>query len=486
MPNLGGAGPSRYSCRVRARADDPRAPAEAPPRQRVLVVDDDPSLGELLVTGLGGCGYEAEWRGDAREALAVLGRTEFAFVVTDLSMPGMDGIELCKRVVAEHPRLAVIVMTAHGSLEGAVSAMRAGARDFIVKPFEVAALALTLERAAYHGALREEVQRLRQVVAESRRFDEIVGGSPVMRELFELLSRVAQSDSAVLITGETGTGKELVARALHRNGKRKNAPFVAINCAAVPGPLLEAELFGYAKGAFTDAREARTGLFQQAHAGTLFLDEIGELPLTLQPKLLRALQERVVRPLGARAEVPIDVRLIAATNMDVEEAVLERRLREDLYFRINVIHLNLPPLRARGSDVLLLAEKFLRHFAAVAEKQVTAISRGAAAKLLAYPWPGNVRELQNCIERAVALTPYPEVSVDDLPERIRSYQSSHVLVAGDDPSELVTLAEMERRYVLKVVEAVGGQRTRAAGVLGLDRKTLYRKLQTYARARKKE
>src|SRR5213596_172780 len=262
-------------------------------------------------------------------------------------------------------------------------------------------------------------------------------------------------------------------------GRRKDGPFVAVNCAAMPEHLLESELFGHVRGAFTDARAARTGLFVQAHRGTLLLDEIGELPLALQPKLLRALQERAVRPIGGNEEVPFDVHLVATTNRDLESAVEEGRFREDLYFRVNVIHVAMPPLRARGSDVLLLAQHFLVHHAGKAGKRVTGLSPEAAERLLAYTWPGNVRELQNAMERAVALAQYDHVTVDDLPETIRSYRPSHVLIAADDPSELVPLEEAERRYILRVVENVGGNKTLAARVLGIGRKTLYRKLVQY-------
>ena len=254
---------------------------------------------------------------------------------------------------------------------------------------------------------------------------------------------------------------------------------MAVNCAAMPEPLLESELFGHVRGAFTDARAARTGLFVQAHRGTLLLDEIGDLPLALQPKLLRALQERVVRPIGGNEEVPFDVHLVATTNRDLESAVEEGRFREDLFFRVNVIHVAMPPLRARGSDVLLLAQHFLVHHAGKAGKRVGALSPEAAERLLAYAWPGNVRELQNAMERAVALAQYDHVTVDDLPEKIRSYRPSHVLIAADDPSELVPLEEAERRYILRVVESVGGNKTLAARVLGIGRKTLYRKLVQY-------
>jgi two-component system response regulator HydG len=274
----------------------------------------------------------------------------------------------------------------------------------------------------------------------------------------------------------------VVANALHRRGKRRNGPFVAINCAAMPEALLESELFGHARGAFTDARTARTGLFVEADGGTLLLDEIGDLPLALQPKLLRALQERVVRPVGGSEEIPFDVRLIATTHRDLDTAVEEGRFREDLYFRINVIHIAIPPLRARGTDVLLLAQHFLAHYAAQTGKRVTGLSPAAAERLMAYGWPGNVRELRNCIERAVALTQYEQIVVDDLPEKIQAYRRSHVLVASDDPPELVSLEEVERRYVSRVMEAVGGNKTLAAQVLGIGRKTLYRKLEQFGAA----
>jgi DNA-binding NtrC family response regulator len=283
----------------------------------------------------------------------------------------------------------------------------------------------------------------------------------------------------VLITGESGTGKELVARALAARSRRRAGPFVAINCAAMPEALLESELFGHGKGAFTDAKTARTGLFLQANGGVLFLDEIGEMPLALQPKLLRALQERKVRPLGGDSETAFDARLVAATNRDLETAVEQRRFREDLFYRINVITVALPPLRARGNDVLLLAQHYVQHFAGQFGKNVTGLSSPAAERLCSYGWPGNVRELQNCMERAVALTRFAEIVVEDLPDKIRSYRRSHVVVASDDPTELVPLDEIERRYILRALEALGGNRTLTAQVLGLDRKTLYRKLRSY-------
>ncbi len=452
-------------------------------KAKVLIVDDDTSMCELLAEGLAQQGYEARWRASPHDALAEIEQRNFDVVLTDINMKDMNGLELCQRATEAHPDLPVIVITAFGSMETAVQAIRAGAYDFITKPFDIDVVAIAIERAVKHGVLTREVQRLQRAVDESRRFDELLGASPAMKDVYDLLERVAESESTVLVSGESGTGKELVARALHRRSKRASGPFVAINCAAMPEHLLESELFGHTKGAFTDARTARPGLFVQAKGGTIFLDEIGDMPLGLQPKLLRALQERSVRPVGGDHETPIDVRVVAASNRDLETAIEERKFREDLYYRINVIHVELPPLRARGADVLLLAQHYLEHFAAQSQKDVRSLDPEAAERLSAYAWPGNVRELANCMERAVALTRNESISVADLPEKIRNYRTSHVLVAATDPSELVPLEEVEKRYILRVLEAVGGNKTLAAQVLGLDRKTLYRKLDRYGAER---
>jgi two-component system response regulator HydG len=373
----------------------------------------------------------------------------------------------------------VVLITAFGSLDMAISAIRAGAYDFIMKPFELDALVLTLDRAVKLKSLKEEVKRLRSEVERSRPIPELIGESLPMQRLFELVASVGPSDASVLICGETGTGKEIVARALHKRSRRAQGPFIAISCAAMPEALLESELFGHVRGAFTDARADRTGLFVQASGGTLFLDEIGDMPLGLQPKLLRALQERSVRPIGGDAEVSMDVRIIAATHQDLEALVREGQFREDLYFRVNVICIELPPLRARENDVLLVAQHYVKHFADRSGKKVLGISSPAAERLLAYSWPGNVRELQNCTERAVALTRYEEITVEDLPVQIRNYSRSRVPLVGDDPSELVPMEEIEKRYILKVIEAVGGNKSLAAEILGFDRKTLYRKMERY-------
>jgi two-component system response regulator HydG len=297
-----------------------------------------------------------------------------------------------------------------------------------------------------------------------------------MERVFELCARVAESDATVLVTGECGTGKELVARAIHERSRRPG-PFVAVNCSALQETLLESELFGHVKGAFTDAHVARKGLFQAAAGGTLLLDEIGDMPPGLQVKLLRVLQQRTVRAVGSDTEVPVDVRVVAATHRDLESAVEDRTFREDLFYRLAVVPIEMPPLRARGGDVLLLAQTFLDAIAARTTKPMRGIEAAAAERLLSYPWPGNVRELQNAIERAVALGQGPELRVGDLPDRVRDWRRSHVLVASDDPTELVPMEEIEKRYVLRVMEAVQGNKTLAARILGFDRKTLYRKLE---------
>jgi len=444
---------------------------------RILLIDDDATLTDTLALGLRKRGFEVTGCTSAAQAVKSLETEDFDVVVTDLNLHGVGGLELCEHVVANRPDVPVIVLTAFGSLESAIHAIRAGAYDFINKPVELDVLAIAIERAATHRSLREEVKRLREEARKAPRFDALVGQSPAMQAVYDLIDRVATSEATVLVSGESGTGKEVVAREIHAHSRRRDCPFVAINCAAMPESLLESELFGHAKGAFTDARTSEPGLFARANRGTIFLDEIGDMPFGLQPKLLRVLQERTVRPVGGREEVPIDVRVIAATNRDLESAIEEGRFREDLYYRVNVVRIVLPPLRARVSDILPLAQHFLTLFASRSGKQVTGLASPAAEKLVAYAWPGNVRELQNCMERAVALTRFEQIVVDDLPEKIRDYRRSHVLVASDDPSELVPLEEVERRYVARVVEAVGGNKTAAARILGIDRKRLYRMLE---------
>ncbi len=449
---------------------------------RILIVDDDPTMCTMLATILGKRGFEVTTHGTADAAFTHLRTSDVDVVVTDINMKGENGLELCQRIVADRPDVPVVVITAFGSLDTAIGAIRAGAYDFVPKPFEVAALIVSLDRAIQHRALREEVKRLRQAVGSAPQFGNLLGDSDAMRRVFELLERMRDSDASLVVTGESGTGKELVARAIHERSRRAAGPFVPINCAALPEALLESELFGHVRGAFTDARSSRTGLFVQANGGTLFLDEIGELPLALQAKLLRALQERKVRPIGGDTEIELDVRIVVATNRDLEEAVKEHRFREDLYYRINVVHLELPPLRVRGNDVLLLAHHFVQRAGTTARKHVTGISTAAAQKLVAYSWPGNVRELQNCIERAVALTEYAEITVSDLPDRVRDHQPSRLVLTSDAPDDLIPMDEVERRYIERVLAAVGGNKKEAARILGFDRTTLYRKLERYGKS----
>jgi two-component system response regulator HydG len=447
----------------------------------VLAVDDDVAMCSVLDVGLARRGFQIKTCTTSQQAVELLGENEYDVLLTDLQMPGIGGIALCTEAIAIRPGLPVVVITAFGSLESAIAAMRAGAYDFITKPFEMDVLGMALRRAAEYTQLKQNIQRLERRLAERPALAHMVGESPAMRRVFERLERTADSEVTVLVTGESGTGKELVARALHDASPRRNRAFVAVNCAALPEALLESELFGHARGAFTGAQTSRSGLIARAEGGTLFLDEIGELPLSVQAKLLCALQERVLRPVGSDQEVPFDVRLITATNRDLLAAVDEGRFRSDLYFRINVLDVHLPPLRDRGNDILLLAQQHLETTAAATKKPVRGIAPEAASKLRSYSWPGNVRELHNCIERAVALARFDHVTVDDLPDSVRKYTSSHVLVVAESPSEFVALEEVEKRYILRVLDAAQGNRSVAARILGLDRKTLQRKLTLWQR-----
>ncbi len=400
---------------------------------------------------------------------------DFDVVLTDVKMPGMDGLEFCRLVKQHRPDLPVVVMTAFGSLETSIQAIRAGAFDFVTKPIELDMLHVVMRRAAEHYQLKQQIKRLKFSQPENE-FGQLIGSSDAMRRLKSQLQRIVDVSASVLLIGETGTGKEVVARALHSQGERQAKPFVAVNCGALPATLVESELFGHVKGAFTDARQDRQGLFVQADGGTLFLDEIGELPLELQPKLLRAIEQKTVRPVGGQQEIPFDVRLISATNRDLQLDIEENRFREDLFYRINVIQLVIPPLRTRGTDVILLANHFLREFAAQTGKPVTGIAQPAAARLLQYDWPGNVRELRNVIERAVALTQFNQLVIEDFPEKIVHHQKDTLVVAEHDNQPLATLEEIDNRYIRHVLKQTGGNKTEAAEILGIDRKTLYRKL----------
>jgi two-component system response regulator AtoC len=450
-----------------------------PTEARLLFIDDDVEVCSAVSTTLTQRGYDVVCANAGADALALLEREEFDAVVSDLQMPGMSGLELCRRAHATRPSLPVVLVTAFGSMETAVGAIRAGAYDFISKPIQMPELLLTLARALEHRQLREENKQLRDTLDRQRPPANMIGQSPAMQEVYSTLGRLVDTDATVLITGETGTGKELVAQAVHQNGPHSAGPLVAFNCAAVPDAMLESELFGHARGAFTDAKASRKGLFMQANGGTLFLDEIGEMPLGTQVKLLRALQERKVRPVGGDQEMPFSARIVSATSRDLESEVAEQRFREDLYYRINVIRIHVPPLRARGNDVLLIAEHFIARFAEHFKKQVSGLEEPAIARLLAYTWPGNVREVQNCMERAVALTRSDCLTLQDLPAHIREFQGKNFVLPLENPLELLPMEEVERRYILQVLEAVGGNKTQAATSLGFDRRTLHRKLKSY-------
>lgn len=444
---------------------------------RVLIVDDEAAMCEMLADGLGASGREVRWFTSAALALDALNAEEFDVVITDLQIGDESGLWLCKRIIERRPELPVVVITAFGSMESAILAIRAGAYDFINKPVAIGQLDMVVERAVSHHRLRQEVKRLKDGAESAKRFEAMLGESSAMRKLFDLISRLSDSDAPALVVGESGTGKELAARALHERSRYREGPFVAINCAAVPKNLLESTLFGHVKGAFTDAKESRNGLFVAADGGSLFLDEIGEMPLDMQSKLLRVLQEHKVRPVGGSELVGFDTRIISATNRDLEDDVASKRFREDLYYRIAVVAVDVPPLRVRGTDVLLLAQHLVSRVAERSGKNVTGITSEAARKLIDYDWPGNVRQLQNIIERAVALTRFDKITVDDLPAKIAEYRATSLVVADDEPDHMLTLDELERRYIDRVLQVTGGNKTQAAKVLGIDRRTLYRKLE---------
>jgi two-component system response regulator HydG len=445
---------------------------------KVLIVDDDKAMCELIDTTLTMKGYATIWCQSANEANDLLHDHELDVVLTDVRMPGTTGLQLCQQISSTRPDIPVIVMTAFGTLDTAVATIRSGAYDFLTKPVELELLTITIARAVEHRQLKRQIHLLEKQAQQENHFGEMLGESMPMQHLYDQLKRVSTSDASVLITGESGTGKELVARSIHKLSQRVAHPFVAVNCAALSETLLESELFGHVRGAFTDARSERKGLFMEAEGGTLLLDEMGDMPMAMQVKLLRALEESRVRAVGSDQEIEFNVRVLAATHRDLETAVEEGRFRQDLYYRINVIQLHLPPLRSRGVDILAIASHYIDQFAKSSGKNVTGITENAAEKLLAYSWPGNVRELRNVMERALALTRYDSVTVEDLPDKIRDHRGGTVFIGGDDPTELVPLEEIERRYIEHVLQAVDQNRTQAAKILGLDRKTLYRKLKS--------
>ncbi len=443
---------------------------------RILVIDDDQSTCELIQDAFEREGWSVAWCLDGEEGLELAREQPFDAVLADVNLKDVNGLQVCRRLTENLPGMPVLMMTAFGNMPAVITAMRAGACDFINKPVQLTELRGAVERVVRERVRREAIRRLAQAAfASGQPVGQLKGSSRPMLRVYDMIRRVAGTETTVLLNGESGTGKELVARALHSESERAQFPFVAINCAAVPANLLESELFGHVRGSFTDASENRRGLFEQAGRGTLFLDEIGEMPLEMQPKLLRVLQERQLRPVGGNTLVDVQARIIAATNRDLESLVVAGRFREDLYYRLNVVRIAVPPLRARGNDVLLLAEEFVRKFAARMGKPVTGIAALAARKLLAFDWPGNVRQLENTMERAVALARQDEIAVEDLPERIRHHDPSSTLVEAE-AEEFLTLDQQERRHIDHVLSLVKGNKTQAARLLGVDRRTLYRKL----------
>ncbi len=456
-------------------------PSIRPGRPRILVVDDEADACEAFRQVLISEGYDATPETSASRALEKLANEDFDLVLSDVSMREMNGLDLCKHVVEARPGMPVILVTGRGNMDTAVGALRSGARDFLTKPVDIDSLVVSIVQALQYRAPHGTGRRADELaVPAEHSLASVLGESVPIRLLRELVKNLSASAASILIHGETGTGKELVARALHTTSRFHRGPFVAVNCAAIPANLFESELFGHARGAFTDARSQKVGLLVQAHGGTLLLDEIGDLPPAMQPKLLRALQERTVRPLGAAHDVPFECRIIAASNQNLDAEVAAKRFREDLYYRLDVVRLNVPPLRERGNDILLLAQHFIQRFAGRPQLQLGA---GVAEKLLAYRWPGNVRELENCIERIVTLARGDELTLDDLPEKIRLFESkAEGPGAGAAGASFVSLSDLERRHTLRAVELLGGNMTRAAKLLGIDRTTLYRRLKRYASA----
>ena len=444
----------------------------------ILIVEDDREMARFLTELLREERYEVEVAHDGSSALERHKRGKFDLTITDLMIPGMKGTELVARLKALDPDHPVLLITAFGTIESAVEAMHAGALNYITKPFRSEEILLHVRRALEQRSLRKELERLRTEVRGRYQFSNLIGRSETMERIFDAVAQVSDLPANILITGESGTGKELIARAIHFNSARARGPFLPLNCAAVPGALLESELFGYVRGAFTDAKKDRRGLFQEASGGTLFLDEIGEIAVNLQAKLLRAIEEKEVRPLGANKNEKVDARLISATNRDLEQRVREGSFRQDLYYRLNVIRIELPPLRERTEDIPTLVEHFIQKFADQARRKLSGIDTDALEALMSHRWPGNVRELEHTIERAVLMGKNATIGVDDLPQAM--FIASH----NDPPLERAvakgyTLYELEREYIQRVMETTKGNKTEAARILGVDRTTLYRKLEEY-------
>jgi DNA-binding NtrC family response regulator len=444
-------------------------------RQKALVVDDDLEMCALLCDVLGEEGLSVTTSGDSLEASKILKKDEFDVIVTDLKMKGLKGLDLLEEAKRVAPLTPVIIITAFGTIESAIKAMKMGAYDYVTKPFQVDELVLTVKKALENRLLKQEVTRLKKEVEARYHFHHLIGKSPSMQKIYDFIERISDTSSNVLITGESGTGKELVAKAIHYNGVRKEGPFIAVNCAAIPEPLLESELFGYKKGAFTDAKSDKRGLIFEANEGALFLDEITEMPLVLQAKLLRVIEEKKVRPLGDTNSYPVDVRFISTSNRDLKSVIQQGQFREDLYYRLKVIDIELPPLRERKEDIPLLVRHFIAKVSVELKKSVSGITEDALKILVNHAWPGNVRELENIIERAITLSQHNRIHPEDLPNSLTQQAEEKILEKG--LQERYTVEQLEMEYIKKVLLEVGGNKSRAAEILGLDRKTLYRKLE---------
>ncbi len=441
-------------------------------KEQILVVDDDEGLLHLLKMRLSAEGFAVTSCTTGHEALVEAKKKMFDLAITDLRLHGEDGLDVTEELLRVHPQLPVIILTAHGSIPNAVEAMQRGAFGYLTKPFDDKELKATIEKALSQQRMSKEIQRLKSLVKELYGLENVVARSPAMQRLFQQIAQVADSDATILLFGETGTGKEVMARVAHTNSRRSKGPFVALNCAAIPEALFESELFGHVRGAFTSAHGAKKGLFQSANGGTIFLDEIGEMPLSMQVKLLRAVQEREVREVGSELSTKIDVRIIAATNKDLGEAVKNGSFRNDLYYRISVVPLFIPPLRDRRDDIPLLAQHFLKISNQRANKDVRGFTPTALHRLMVNPWPGNVRELENAIEKAVVMTRQDMITPDLLPS---------VGVSPDTPLKPLTEAkeEFERTYLKNVLQLTGGNISRAAQFAGRYRADFYKMLRKY-------
>jgi DNA-binding NtrC family response regulator len=443
----------------------------------IVVVDDDAEMTSVVCDVLRQAGYCPHGVQSAAAALDIIRRERPDLLISDLRMTGMSGHQLQQELQTIAPDLPVIIITAFGTVESAVESMKLGAFDFVTKPFSNRELLMVVARSLENRRLRQEVKQLRAELARSYGLDNIVATDPKMAAVLEMVERVAESPVTVLITGESGTGKDLLARALHFSSTRRDGPFIPINCAALPENLIESELFGYARGAFTDARHAKSGLFIAARGGTLFLDEVGEMPMALQSKLLRVIEDKKIRPLGATEETPVDVRIVAATNIDLEKATEQGRFRPDLYYRLSTVTLTVPPLRERPEDVPLLIRQFLLRASAESGCPVPEIDSQAMARLLRYPWPGNARELQNAIQRGIILARNNVLTIKELPPKVAGLDFSSTRMISDAVEKRLSLDQFEHDYIRAVVEAVNGNKTEAANILQIDRKTLYRKLE---------